>query len=46
MRISQDVRDYAADRGLTPDEALQAGMAEKAEEFRQRGGTVYLLQAE
>ena len=34
MRITQDVRDYAAARGLGPDAALQAGMAEKAAEFR------------
>jgi phosphomethylpyrimidine synthase len=33
MRISQDVRRYAADRGLAEDQALQAGLAEKAAEF-------------
>jgi phosphomethylpyrimidine synthase len=44
MRISQDVRDYAADHGLGLDEALQAGMSEKADEFRQSGGRIYQQQ--
>ena len=42
MRISQDVRDYAAARGLSGDEAFEAGMEEKAVEFRRAGGQVYL----
>ena len=41
MRISQDVRDYAAEHGLTDDEALTAGMEEKAVEFRSGGATIY-----
>jgi phosphomethylpyrimidine synthase len=45
MRITQDVRRYAEERGLAADEALQAGMAEKAEEFAERGGQVYLPMA-
>ena len=42
MRISQDVREYAAVRGLDEVEALHAGMAEKAEEFRRLGGRLYV----
>jgi phosphomethylpyrimidine synthase len=39
MRITQDVREYAARHGLDTDEALQHGMEEKAEEFRRAGGS-------
>lgn len=42
MRISQDVREYAAERGLDEVEALHAGMEEKAEQFRRMGGTLYV----
>jgi phosphomethylpyrimidine synthase len=42
MRISRDVRRYAADRGLAEDQALQAGLAEKAAEFNAEGGRIYL----
>jgi len=41
MRISQDVREYAAAHGLSDDEALNAGMEEKAVEFRQGGAAIY-----
>ncbi len=42
MRISHDVRRYAADRGLTEDQALRAGLADKAAEFNREGGRIYL----
>ncbi|HVD02587.1 MAG TPA: phosphomethylpyrimidine synthase ThiC [Candidatus Dormibacteraeota bacterium] len=42
MRISQDVRRYAAERGLDDEHALQAGLAEKAAEFNAEGGRIYL----
>ena len=42
MRISQDVRDYAKEHGLETVEAIEAGMAEKSEEFGAAGGRVYL----
>jgi phosphomethylpyrimidine synthase len=42
MKISQDVRRYAEERGLTQDEALAAGMREKAEEFNAAGRRIYL----
>lgn len=41
MKITQDVRDYAAEHGMNPGEALDEGMAEKAAEFRERGSEVY-----
>ena len=41
MKITQDVRDYAREKGLTADAALEAGMAEKAEEFVRQGAEVY-----
>ena len=41
MRITQDVRDYAAEHGVEETSALEAGMAEKAAEFRETGGKVY-----
>ncbi|MGH9434854.1 MAG: phosphomethylpyrimidine synthase ThiC, partial [Terriglobia bacterium] len=37
MKITQDVRDYAAEHGLGEDAALEAGLAEKAREFREKG---------
>ncbi len=36
MQITQEVRDYAARHGLDAESALQAGLKEKAEEFRDR----------
>ncbi|MFD0365313.1 phosphomethylpyrimidine synthase ThiC [Nocardia sp. GCM10030253] len=42
MRISADVREYAARQGLDENAALEAGMAEKSAEFADAGGKVYL----
>ena len=42
MRISQDIRDYAAEHGMETVEAIEAGMAEKSAEFADLGGRVYL----
>lgn len=36
MRITQDIRTFAADKGLSENEAVAAGMQEKAEEYRTR----------
>ena len=41
MRITQDVRDFALKMGLDEQAALQAGMEEKAQEFREKGGKIY-----
>ncbi|OMF48433.1 phosphomethylpyrimidine synthase ThiC [Paenibacillus peoriae] len=37
MRITQDIRAYAADKGLNTQEAVAAGMREKAEQYRDGG---------
>ncbi|HLW17371.1 MAG TPA: phosphomethylpyrimidine synthase ThiC [Actinomycetota bacterium] len=41
MKITQDVREYAASHELDDAKALEAGMAEKAAEFRETGGRIY-----
>jgi phosphomethylpyrimidine synthase len=41
MKITQDVRDYAAQIGVSETEALEKGMEEKAVEFLKQGGEVY-----
>lgn len=41
MKITEDVREYAAERGLKDEEALEAGMKEMSEEFIGAGGEVY-----
>ena len=41
MKISQDVRDYAAEQGINEQEALVKGMQEKAIEFVRKGSEVY-----
>ncbi len=42
MRISQDVREYAKSHGVTDEEAIEVGMKEKSDEFRERGAEVYV----
>ncbi len=42
MKISQEVRDYAAKKEINDQKALEAGMQEKAEEFKEKGSEVYL----
>ena len=41
MKITEDVRKYAAERGLEEEEALEVGMKEMKEEFLVTGGEVY-----
>jgi len=41
MKISQDVRDYAAEQGINEQDALVKGMQEKAIEFVKKGSEVY-----
>ena len=41
MKITQDVRDYAEQKEMDEQAALQAGLEEKAEEFRQGGAEIY-----
>jgi phosphomethylpyrimidine synthase len=42
MKITQDVRDYAAAQGLAEDEALAAGLREKAAAFQAAGQALYV----
>jgi phosphomethylpyrimidine synthase len=41
MRITQDVREYARQKGLSDQEVLEVGLKEKAEEFRASGSKIY-----
>jgi len=42
MKITQEVRDYAATQGVGEGEALSQGMAEKSAEFKAAGGELYI----
>ena len=42
MKITQDVREYAAKKGLDEARALEEGLKEKAEEFKKAGAEIYL----
>jgi phosphomethylpyrimidine synthase len=42
MRITADVRAYAAEHGVSDEEAVTLGLKEKAAEFTEAGGRVYL----
>jgi phosphomethylpyrimidine synthase len=41
MKITQDVREYAAKQGVEEEIALAVGMSEKAREFVSSGGEIY-----
>jgi len=41
MKITQDVREYAASQGLSEEEALAKGMEAKSAEFVTQGGQLY-----
>jgi len=41
MKITQDVRDYAAKLGVNESEAIQIGMEDKANEFTSSGSQLY-----
>ena len=42
MKITEDVRKYAAEKGLDTQAALESGMQEKSKEFLAKGAEVYL----
>ena len=44
MKITQDVREYAASKDLDEQKALDKGMEEKAKEFRETGSNLYVKQ--
>ena len=41
MKITQDVRDYAASQGLSNEDALKKGMEERSREFVRQGAEIY-----
>ena len=41
MKITEDVRKYAAEQGIAEEEALKKGMEEKSKEFVEKGNELY-----
>jgi phosphomethylpyrimidine synthase len=41
MKITEDVRKYATEHGLSEEAALEKGMQEKSKEFVEKGAEVY-----
>ena len=41
MKITQDVREYARNRGVAVETAFDQGMEEKSQEFREAGSKIY-----
>ena len=41
MKITEDVRKYAAEHGLTNEAAIESGLKEKSREFIEQGADVY-----
>jgi phosphomethylpyrimidine synthase len=41
MKITEDVRKYAAEQAISEEEALKKGMEEKSKEFVEKGAEVY-----
>ena len=41
MKITEDVRKYAAEQGIAEEEALVKGIAAKSEEFSEAGAKIY-----
>ncbi|QAR30911.1 phosphomethylpyrimidine synthase ThiC [Ornithobacterium rhinotracheale] len=42
MKITQEVRNYAEENGLDTLDAIEKGMKQKSEEFKEKGSEVYL----
>ena len=42
MKITEDVRKYAAEKGVSETDALAQGLTEKSQEFAAKGNDVYL----
>ena len=41
MKITEDVRKYAAEQGVSEQEALRKGMDDKSREFVKKGAELY-----
>ncbi len=46
MKITQEVRDYAAQQGVSETDAIARGMQERSDEFVKRGSEIYLSPGE
>jgi phosphomethylpyrimidine synthase len=42
MKITEDVRKYAAEQGVTEQQALEKGLQDKSQEFAAKGSDVYI----
>ncbi len=41
MKITEDVRKYAAQQGIEDNAAIEQGLREKAREFQETGAEIY-----
>jgi phosphomethylpyrimidine synthase len=41
MKITEDVRKFAAEQGVSEENALQKGLEQKARDFKNSGAEVY-----
>jgi phosphomethylpyrimidine synthase len=44
MKITEDVRKFAAEYKISEEEALQTGLEQKGKEFKKSGAEVYVPQ--
>ena len=42
MKITEDVRKFAAQQKIPEEDALKAGLQEKAQEFVEKGAEIYV----
>ncbi len=42
MQITQEIREFAEKEGLAEEEAIEAGLEEKAREFKEKGSEIYV----
>ena len=42
MKLSQDVREFAEKNGYSEQDAIEKGMQNKAEEFKEKGANIYM----
>ncbi|HSM62266.1 MAG TPA: phosphomethylpyrimidine synthase ThiC [Longimicrobiales bacterium] len=45
MRITEDIRRFAEERGVRAEEAVRTGLEDKAREFREVGGEIWVREA-
>jgi phosphomethylpyrimidine synthase len=41
MKISDEIRQYADEKGIKTEDAIKSGMEEKAQEFKESGSEIY-----